>query len=47
MVREYAKKENTKEIASRSLLDPEDGNDILLRNVCRHPTDHTALYPKR
>jgi hypothetical protein len=30
-----------------SFFDPEDGGDMLLRNVCWISTDYTALYPRR
>jgi hypothetical protein len=29
------------------LFDPDDGDNILLRNVGSLPTDYTALYPIR
>jgi hypothetical protein len=29
------------------LFDPEDGDDMFLRNVDSFPTDNTALYPRR
>jgi hypothetical protein len=28
-------------------FDPEDGGDMLLRNVCLFSTDYTALYFRR
>jgi hypothetical protein len=28
-------------------FDPEDGGDMVLRNVGLFPTDNTALYPRR
>jgi hypothetical protein len=30
-----------------SFFDPEDGDDMLLRNVGSLSTDYTALYPRR
>jgi hypothetical protein len=34
-------------ICSVLFFDPGDGDDMFLRNVGLHPTDYTALYPRR
>jgi hypothetical protein len=36
-----------KQTESKAFFNPEDGSDMLLRNVGRISTGNTALYPRR